>query len=195
MEPTANVIDPSQAPAPVAPANDAHPAALSAEGAPEVPVVAGEVAPAGDASASPAEATEVGSGVAAREVAAEPTGPRQYSSLYDTKATTVAAILFGVLIVGGIQYIVARMYQNAKNEQEYLTRFVTALVALVMGAYIADLLIAGPDTSLLSPEEHLTILGFVKDVCLMVFAYFFGTKSGGGGGSTTPISTSDLPTE
>jgi len=46
-----------------------------------------------------------------------------------------------------------------------------------MGAYIADLLIAGPDTSLLSPEEHLTILGFVKDVCLMVFAYFFGTKS------------------
>jgi hypothetical protein len=102
---------------------------------------------------------------------------RQYSSLYDTKATTVAAILFGVLIVGGIQFIVARMYAHAKNEQEYLTRFVTALVALVMGAYIADLLIAGPDTSLLSPEEHLTILGFVKDVCLMVFAYFFGTKS------------------
>lgn len=102
---------------------------------------------------------------------------RQYSSLYDTKATTVAAILFGVLIVGGIQFIVARMYAHAKSEQEYLTRFVTALVALVMGAYIADLLIAGPDTSLLSPEEHLTILGFVKDVCLMVFAYFFGTKS------------------
>jgi hypothetical protein len=107
----------------------------------------------------------------------EPTGPRTYASLYDSQATTVAAILFGVLIVGGIQFIVARMYQHAKNEQEYLTRFVTALVALVMGAYIADLLIAGPDTSLLSPEEHLTILGFVKDVCLMVFAYFFGTKS------------------
>ena len=104
-------------------------------------------------------------------------GPRVYASLYDSQATTVAAILFGVLIVGGIQFIVARMYQHAKSEQEYLTRFVTALVALVMGAYIADLLIAGPDTSLLSPEEHLTILGFVKDVCLMVFAYFFGTKS------------------
>ena len=132
--------------------------------------------------------------VVATEEQSAASGPRQYSSLYDTKATTVAAILFGVFIVGGIQYIVARMYQNAKNEQEYLTRFVTALVALVMGAYIADLLIAGPDTSLLSPEEHLTILGFVKDVCLMVFAYFFGTKSSGGGNPPAAPAT-DFPTE
>jgi len=50
-------------------------------------------------------------------------------------------------------------------------------VALVIGAYIADLLIAGPDTSLLSDEEHTIILHFIKDTCLMVFAYFFGTKS------------------
>lgn len=102
---------------------------------------------------------------------------RAYPSLYDSTWTTLAAIVMGLAIIGGIQFVVARMYQNAKNEQEYLTRFVTGLVGLVMGAYIADLLIAGPDTSLLSSEEHLTILGFVKDVCLMVFAYFFGTKS------------------
>jgi hypothetical protein len=63
-------------------------------------------------------------------------GPRTYASLYDSQATTVAAILFGVLIVGGIQFIVARMYQSAKSEQEYLTRFVTALVALVMSPLI-----------------------------------------------------------
>jgi hypothetical protein len=47
-----------------------------------------------------------------------------------------------------------------------------------MGAYIADLLIAGPDTSLLTDEEHTLILGFVKDIALMIFAYYFGTKSG-----------------
>ena len=105
------------------------------------------------------------------------TAKRAYPSLYDSTWTTLAAIVMGLAIIGGIQFIVARMYQSAKNEQEYLTRFVTGLVGLVMGAYIADLLIAGPDTSLLSSEEHLTILGFVKDVCLMVFAYFFGTKS------------------
>lgn len=111
---------------------------------------------------------------------------RAYPSLYDSTWTTLAAIVMGLAIIGGIQVIVARMYQSAKNEQEYLTRFVTGLVGLVMGAYIADLLIAGPDTSLLSNEEHLTILGFVKDVCLMVFAYFFGTKSAAPSPQPTP---------
>lgn len=186
MEPThVQPADPALGgvPAPVV-ENPSHDAAVPAAGAEGAPVVEGGVAGEGH-SAPSTEATPVAP--LAAEVAVEaPSGPRQYSSLYDTKATTVAAILFGVLIVGGIQLIVARMYQNAKNEQEYLTRFVTALVALVMGAYIADLLIAGPDTSLLSPEEHLTILGFVKDVCLMVFAYFFGTKSGGGGSQPPP---------
>jgi len=185
MEPTAPVTPVVDA----APHPPSHPdAAPAGEVAPEPPVAA-PVEPVGtDAGVQPPLAATV----EAQTVA--PTGPRQYSSLYDTKATTVAAILFGVLIVGGIQWVVARMYQNAKSEQEYLTRFVTALVALVMGAYIADLLIAGPDTSLLSPEEHLTILGFVKDVCLMVFAYFFGTKSSGGG-SPPAAPTTDIATE
>jgi hypothetical protein len=174
MEPTNVPLAPSvpeAAPVDVPPVDHAVPA----QGAQDPAVVEGGVVDEGHAAAS-AETAAVAP-VAATVAVEAPSGPRQYSSLYDTKATTVAAILFGVLIVGGIQYIVARMYAHAKNEQEYLTRFVTALVALVMGAYIADLLIAGPDTSLLSPEEHLTILGFVKDVCLMVFAYFFGTKS------------------
>ena len=135
--------------------------------------------------AAPVAPVALGEEIVVPAPAAEP-AKRMYPSLYDTKASTVAAILLGIVIVGSIQYAVARMYQSAKNEQEYLTRFVTGLVGLVMGAYIADLLIAGPDTSLLSPEEHLTILGFVKDVCLMVFAYFFGTKSAASSPSTPP---------
>jgi uncharacterized protein YacL len=112
-------------------------------------------------------------------VEAAPAAPalRNYPSLYDDKGTTLAAIALGFFIVGSIQFAISRMYVSAKNEQEYLTRFVTSLVALVIGAYIADLLIAGPDTSLLSDEEHTIILHFIKDVCLMVFAYFFGTKA------------------
>ncbi len=113
----------------------------------------------------------------ATQTAQAPAAGREYPSLYDDKGTTLAAIALGVLIVGGIQMSVSRMYASSRNEQQYLTRFVTSLVALVIGAYIADLLIAGPDTSLLSDEEHTIILGFVKDVCLMVFAYFFGTKA------------------
>jgi xanthine/uracil permease len=102
---------------------------------------------------------------------------RNYPSLYDTKATTIVAVLLGVLIVGGIQMIVQRIYMRAKSEHELLTRFVVTVVALVIGAYITDLLIAGPDTSLLSDEEHTIILSFIKDICLMVFAFYFGTRA------------------
>ena len=93
---------------------------------------------------------------------------REYPSLYDDKGTTLAAITLGFFIVGSIQFGISR---------KYLTRFVTSLVALIVGCYIADLLIAGPDTSLLSDEEHTIILHFIKDTCLMVFAYFFGLKA------------------
>ena len=110
-------------------------------------------------------------------VVVEHPGARQYPSLYDDKGTTLAAITLGFFIVGSIQFGISRMYVTAKSEQEYLTRFATSLVALIVGCYIADLLIAGPDTSLLSDEEHTIILHFIKDTCLMVFAYFFGLKA------------------
>jgi hypothetical protein len=102
---------------------------------------------------------------------------RGYPSLYDTKSSTVVAILLGMLIVGGIQGVVWQIHQKARTEYSALTQFVTMMVALVLGAYMADLLIAGPDTSLLSDDEHTIILGFVKDICLMVFSYYFGTRS------------------
>lgn len=102
---------------------------------------------------------------------------RKYPSLYDSTGTTIVAIVLGITIVGGIQYAVQHIYLKSKNEHELLTRFVVSLVALVVGAYITDLLIAGPDTSLLSDDEHTIILGFIKDICLMVFAFYFGTKA------------------
>lgn len=114
-------------------------------------------------------------------------GPRAYPSLYDSTWTTFAAILMGFTIVGSIQYVVGRMYVTAASEHAYLTRFVTALVALVVGCYVADLLIAGPDTSLLSDSEKSLILTFVKDTCLMVFSYYFGLKA------QTPADTTSSP--
>lgn len=140
--------------------------------APAAPVAAEEAAAA-------APATETTEATAAT-VAAE---GRAYPSLYDNTSTTILAILLGIVIVGGIQFSVQNIYRKAKNEHELLTRFVVSLVALVVGAYITDLLIAGPDTSLLSDDEHTIILGFIKDICLMVFAFYFGTKA-----SATPPS-------
>jgi len=102
---------------------------------------------------------------------------RVYPSLYDTTPTTLAAVAIGVLIVASIQVLVVRMYSTAKSEHVYLTRFVTSLVGMIVGCYIADLLIAGPDTSLLTEQEHTLILTFIKDTALMIFSYYFGLKA------------------
>lgn len=104
-------------------------------------------------------------------------GERHYPSLYDGVGTTVAAIFFGILIVGAVQAMVIKMYSTAKSEHDYLTRFVTSLVAMIVGCYIADLLIAGPSTQLLSGNEKTLILTFVKDTALMIFSYYFGLKA------------------
>lgn len=128
---------------------------------------------------------------------------RVYPSLYDSTNTTLIAVGIGISIVLLIQLIVGRIHQTAKTDHAYLTRFVTTLVSLVVGVYIADLLIAGPDTSLLSDSEHDTILNFIKDTCLMVFSYYFGLKaqtpiegppSGGGGRIATDTTGSEAPT-
>ena len=114
---------------------------------------------------------------AATTTAAPAVEVRQYPSLYDSTKTTIVAVFLGAAIVGAIQVLVVRMYTGAKSEHIYLTRFVTSLVALIVGCYIADLLIAGPDTSLLTTGEKTLILTFVKDTALMIFSYYFGLKA------------------
>ena len=104
-------------------------------------------------------------------------GERVYPSLYDSTWTTFAAIVFGFVIVGSVQALVIRMYSTAKSEHDYLTRFVTSLVAIIVGCYVADLLIAGPSTELLTGGEKTLILSFVKDTALMIFSYYFGLKA------------------
>jgi hypothetical protein len=100
-----------------------------------------------------------------------------YPSLYDTIPTSVAAIAIGIGIIGGIQWTVRRIFSTEKMEHKALTQFVTAMFALIVGVWIADKLIAGPSTELLLPEESTQLLTFIKDITLMVFSYYFGTKA------------------
>lgn len=100
-----------------------------------------------------------------------------YPSLYDTLPTTIAAIAIGIGIIGGIQWTVRKIFSSEKMEHKALTQFVTAMFALIVGVWIADKLIAGPSTELLAPEESTQLLTFIKDITLMVFSYYFGTKA------------------
>ena len=182
MEPT-NVPTPHSPEAAPADVPALH-AAPDAPGAEAAPVVEGAVVAPSDAAAS-VEAAPVAAGTAT--VAVEARHGREYPSLYDTKATTVLAIVLGVGIVGGIQFMVNRIFTSARDEHRALTHFVVSMVALIIGAFICDLLISGPDTSLLSSNEKSTILTFTKDTALMIFAYYFGTKSA----STPPSAPSE----
>ena len=111
----------------------------------------------------------------AATVAAEPTAP--FSSLYHSPEGTLAAIAAGVIIIAAVQVKVARIFKTAHNVIEALTYFATSMVAILVGIYVCDLLIAGPDVLLLREGERSAIVGFIKDTCLLVFAYFFGTKT------------------
>jgi hypothetical protein len=108
---------------------------------------------------------------------AEPASEHPFISLYDSAPTTIVAIVLGMVIVGSVQVGVARIFRLYREEHRALTAFATSMVALVVGIYVCDMLIAGPTAELLSDGERASILGFIKDTALMVFAYYFGTKA------------------
>ena len=138
--------------------------------APTAPV---EVAPAADAVVvAPVEPVQ---SVAVVDAAVTPEAA--FSSLYDSQIGTLVAIGFGLTVVIIVQVLVNRIFGRAKSMIEALTFFATSMVAFLVAVYLCDLLIAGPDTTLLREGERAQIVGFIKDTCLMVFAYFFGTKS------------------
>lgn len=118
--------------------------------------------------------------VVATEAAPAPAAPATgFVSLYDSAGTSLVAVILGIIIVGGVQWIGARSFHGGGGEHKALTRFVTAMVAVMVGVYVSDMLIAGPNAMLLAESERLAILSFVKDTALMIFAYYFGTKSAG----------------
>lgn len=102
---------------------------------------------------------------------------RQYPSLYDSYGTTFVAIVLAVLIISSVIGIVTYIYRKAKSDHAALTQFVTTMFALIAGVFIADKVIAGPSTQLLNDQEALKVLEFIQQTCLMVFAYYFGTKA------------------
>ena len=139
---------------------------------PEQPVVEAAAPVAEEVVAAPAPAEMVA--VTQVPVTAE---NKIYPSLYDTLPTTVAAIAIGVGIIGGIQWTVRRIFTREKADHKALTQFVTSMFALIVGVWIADKLIAGPSTELLETGESSQLLTFIKDITLMVFSYYFGTKA------------------
>ena len=102
---------------------------------------------------------------------------KDFPSLYDSIPTTFGAIALGMIILTGVQLIVRRIFDREKKDHKALTQFVTSMFALIVGIWIADKLIAGPSTDILWEQESRDVLVFIKDITLMVFAYYFGVKA------------------
>jgi hypothetical protein len=148
-----------------------------------VPEVAAPVEAAPAAPTEPVAPAVPAEPVATVAVPAPAPAAPPFTSLYDGVGTTLAAVLLGAGIVGGIQFAVARIFAQERNPHRALTQFVTMMVAAMVGVYVSDMLIAGPNVELLSEPERVSILGFVKDTALMIFAYYFGTQSASKEGS------------
>lgn len=123
--------------------------------------------------APPLAADPVGSVV----VEDTPPAVEGYPSLYDSKATTVVAILLGVAMIAAIQVHVARMFAQAKNETSALAQFVMSMMAIIIGVFVVDTVISGPDTSLLSPAEKASVMELIRANVALVFGYYFGSKA------------------
>ena len=106
---------------------------------------------------------------------APPAGP--FSSLYQSFGGTLTAVALGLLIIVGIQLVVGRIFNAKRTMSDSLTTFATAMVAVLVGIYVCDLLIAGPQVMLLREAERTTIVTFIKDISLMCFSYYFGSKT------------------
>ena len=122
------------------------------------------------------EPTDLNAPVASHiETSSLPAGP--FSSLYQTFSGTITAVALGLLIIVGIQLIVGRIFNGKRTMSDSLTTFATAMVAVLVGIYVCDLLIAGPEVMLLREAERTTIVTFIKDISLMCFSYYFGSKT------------------
>lgn len=139
----------------------------------------GVVAPAADDAAATPQADVVAHEVAAYEQPDHAARGGAYPSLYDSKVTTIVAVLLCVGIIAAVQFIIERIFRASKDIHHALTRFVVSMVGLLVAAYLCDLVVSGPDTSLLADAEKTTILDFIRSTALMIFSYFFGVKSAG----------------
>jgi len=100
-----------------------------------------------------------------------------FHSLYQSFGGTLTAVSLGVLIIVSIQFVVGRIFNSSRTMSDSLTTFATAMVAILVGIYVCDLLIAGPEVMLLREAKRTTIVTFIKDISLMCFSYYFGSKT------------------
>ena len=88
----------------------------------------------------------------------------------------IAGILMGIGIISGSLYWVHKLFKD--TTQDILVKFILLVFTALVALYIVDKLVAFR-INLLPEEQNRELFDLIKTLVLMIFSYYFGTKSEG----------------
>lgn len=83
-------------------------------------------------------------------------------------------VFFGLAFIILSIYFISRVLVN--QSQEILVKFILLIFTSLVALFIVDKIIAFK-INLLEPEQNAQLFDLIKTLVLMVFSYYFGTKS------------------
>jgi hypothetical protein len=86
----------------------------------------------------------------------------------------IFGILLGLTIILGSVYFVNKLFVN--DTKDVLVRFVIMVFTALVSLFIVDKVIAFK-IKLLPDEQNNQLFDLIKTLVLMIFSYYFGTKT------------------
>jgi ABC-type Co2+ transport system permease subunit len=86
----------------------------------------------------------------------------------------ILGVLLSILIIGTSVYYVYKLF--ATDTKEVLVRFILLVFTSLVAVFIVDKIIAFK-LSLLTEDQDDNLFDLIKTLVLMIFSYYFGTKS------------------
>ena len=86
----------------------------------------------------------------------------------------IAGVLIGLAFIVGCMAMVNKLFVN--QTQELLVKFILLIFTALVAVYIVDKIIAFK-INLLNEEQNNSLFDLIKTLVLMVFAYYFGSKT------------------
>lgn len=93
---------------------------------------------------------------------------------YDHIWIVIFAVILSLVFIIGLIVYVNRLFIN--SSQEVLVKFILLVFTTLVGIYTVDKIIAFK-ISLLSEEEDKQLFDLIKTLVLMIFSYYFGSKT------------------
>ena len=86
----------------------------------------------------------------------------------------ILGVLLSLTLIFVSIYYVNKLF--ADSTQEILVRFILLVFTALVGVYVADKIIAFK-INLLSDEQDAQLFDLIKTLVLMIFSYYFGSKT------------------